>query len=102
LHRTKYDFYCTATFLIKLVSVAGEWKIISFDTIYHKDNIEHLVNSGEIVFRVKYPRESYRCLAFVVETTQGYKVDENLPGWDRPEEAMLILEQARKWVTDSN
>jgi len=98
LYRTKYDFSCNATFLVKLVSVAGEWKIVSFECIYNNDDIATLANLGERGFDMKVKRESYKCLAYVVEKTQGHKLDENLPRWDRPKEAMQVLDEARKWI----
>lgn len=99
MHRIKYDFCCTATFLIKLVRVGTECKIISFECIYNNDDLATLANSGEIiVFRLKCPRENYKCLAFNVEMTKGHKMDENLPGWDRPEGTTLVLDEAWKWV----
>jgi len=94
----KCDFSCNATFLIKLVSVAGEWKIVSFECIYNNDDIATLANLGERRFDMKVKRESYKCLAYVVQKTQGHKLDENLPGWDRPKEAMQVLDEARKWI----
>jgi len=49
---------------------------------------------------LQYPRESCRYLDFSVEKTQGYKMDGNLPGWDRPKEAVMVLKEARKWALE--
>jgi len=100
LHYETYDFCSTATFLIKLVRVGAHWKIISFESIYNTDNIVPLFEDHQMSRypTLTCPRESYRHLHYVVEKTQGYKLDGNLPGWDRPKEALMLLEQARKWT----
>jgi len=103
LHYEKYDFCSTATLLIKLVRVGADWKIISFECIYNTDNIVPLFEDHQTSRypTLTCPRESYRHLHYVVEKTQGYKLDGNLPGWDRPKEALILLEQARKWTVQN-
>lgn len=99
LNRLQYDLTSATTFLIKLVRLEKEWKIISLDCIYDSDNLVPLIYAAENPFSIKFPRQSYRCLAHVLEKTGGYKMDETLPGWDRPADAQTILREARKWAS---
>jgi hypothetical protein len=95
---TEYDTTNSATYIVKLVRVQGEWKIISLECIYDKDNLIPVITPPKEPLKTDFPRESYKCLGFILETIGGYRVGENLPRWDRPEQAVHILEKARDWV----
>src|SRR5271169_6782776 len=95
---TEYDAAISVTFIMKLVRMHREWKIISLECIYDKDNLIPVVTPPKKPLKIDFPRESYKCLGFILETIGGYRLDENLPGWDRPEQAVNILEKARDWV----
>ena len=96
----EYDASSLATFLFKLVRVEGEWKIVSLECVYDKDNFVSVVGGGTPPqpLDIKFPRESYRCLGFILNLLGGYDIDLNLPGYDRPEEAAKFLQLSREWV----
>jgi hypothetical protein len=94
---TQYDMSSSATFIVKLVRFHGDWKIISLECIYDKDNLVPVVNTPKTPLVIDYPRESYKCLGYILGKA-GYTVDPNLPGWDRPSEAQTHLESARHWT----
>ena len=101
LQGCQYDLSSSATFIIKLVRFEGEWKIISLECLYDKDNLVPVVTSHGKVLDIEYPRESYKCLAHVLRIQGGYEVDPTLPGWDNPSEAFSLLSKARRWVTEA-
>jgi len=99
LNGVEYDASSLATFLAKLVRLDGEWKIISLECIYDKDNLIQVVGGGvPHPLDLEFPRESYRCLGYILKVLGGREIDLNLPGYDRPEEAQRILKTAREWV----
>jgi hypothetical protein len=81
--------------MIKLIRLNGEWKLISLECIYGKDNLIPVVTLPTRPLIIDYPRESYKSLAHVLSVTGGYSVDSNLPGWDKPDEAQKLLKDAR-------
>jgi hypothetical protein len=95
----EYDSSSLATFLFKLVRIEGEWKIVSLECVYDKDNFVPVVG-GPISppLDIKFPRESYRCLGYILNLLGGYDIDLNLPGYDRPEEVQRFLQLSRDWV----
>jgi hypothetical protein len=98
LNGTQYDLTSSATFLIKLQRYYEDWKIISLECVYDKDNLIPVINPPAEPLNISFPRESYKCLAYVLENTGGYKVDLDLPGWDNPEEAQKHIQESRNWV----
>jgi hypothetical protein len=100
LNRVEYDASSLVTFLVKLVRLDGEWKIISMECIYAKDNFVPVVGGGhpQEPLDIQFPRESYRCLGFILHALGGYEIDLDLPGYDHPEDAQRILKAAREWV----
>jgi hypothetical protein len=102
LNETEYDLSSSATFLFRLVRVVeGEctdWKIVSLECVYDKDNLVPVINPPKEHLVIEYPRESYKCLATVLEKSGKYEVDAELPGWDRPAEAQAVLLAARNWA----
>ena len=100
LNGAEYDASSLATFMVKLVRLDGEWKIISLECIYDKDNYVPVIGGGtpSEPLNIEFPRESYRCLGFILSLLGGYEIDLDLPGYDRPEEAQRVLKEARAWV----
>lgn len=102
LNGCQYDLSSSATFIIKLVRLNEEWKIISLECLYDKDNLVPVITSPSMnVLGINYPRESYKSLAHVLNVSGGYDIDPDLPGWDRPDAAFALLEQSRSWVRQS-
>jgi len=89
----------SATFIVKLVRLYEVWRIVSLERLYDKDYLIPVVNPPTKPLRIDFPRESYKCLGYLLDKLGGYKVNENLPGWDRPDEAMHLLQKSGDWVT---
>lgn len=97
----EYDMSSSATFIVKLVRVGGDWKIVSLECVYDRDNlvpVQAQKNLPSAPLAIDFPRESYRGLAYVLQKLGGYRIDENLPGFDRAEQALQLLERSRNWV----
>lgn len=95
----EYDSSSLATFLFKLVRIEGEWKIVSLECVYDKDNFVPVVGGAvPTPLDIKFPRASYRCLGYILNLLGGYDIDLNLPGYDRPEEAQRFLQLSREWI----
>src|SRR5437763_12905938 len=82
LNETEYDLSSSATFLFRLVRVVEgqctDWKIISLDCVYDKDNLVPVINAPKEPLVIEYPRKSYKCLATVLEKSGRYEVDVEL------------------------
>ena len=101
LDSIEYDMSSSGTFIVKLLRIGGEWKIVSLECVYDRDNlvpIQAQKNLPSAPLAIDYPRESYKGLAYVLQKLGGYRIDENLPGFDRPEQALQLLERSRNWV----
>jgi len=94
----EYDMTISATFLAKLVQLEGAWKMVSLECLYDKDSLVPVATHPTTSLNVQYSRESYKFLAYVLETVCGYKIDPDLPGFDRPEEVQRLFKEARDWV----
>ncbi|NLI54916.1 MAG: SnoaL-like domain-containing protein [Clostridiales bacterium] len=71
------------------------WKITRLDVIYEKDSlIPSYPANRKPDFRF---RESYANLSRVLEE-EGYRIDLNLPGSDRPELVENLLREAQAWL----
>jgi len=96
-----YDMRSSGTFIVKLIRLSGEWKIVSLECVYDKDNLVPIQAQKSLPggpLEIDFPRESYKGLAYVLQKLGGYRIDENLPGFDRPEKALELLEKSRNWV----
>ena len=47
----------------------------SLDCVYDKDNLVPVINAPKEPLVIEYPRESYKCLATVLEKSGRYEVD---------------------------
>ena len=76
-----------ARFLYRAEKRGGQWRIVGFDAYYMRDELTPAV-PGQIVpvdaKEVASFRPTYRMLSFYLKS-QGFDVDSNLPGEDRPE-----------------
>jgi hypothetical protein len=89
-----------ARFLYRVERRDDRWRLFSFDAIYLRDEIapaifgQSLAVTAESVARF---RKSYRLLSFVL-TSQGYIVNNDLPGDDRPETVAAIMGEIEAWL----
>jgi hypothetical protein len=89
-----------ARFLFRTERRNDRWRIFSFDAIYLRDELapaipgQPLAITAESVARF---RKSYRMLSFVL-TSQGYSVNADLAGDDRPETVAAIMGEIDSWL----
>ena len=89
-----------ALFLYRAEKRQGEWGLISFGAIYRRDELipatpgQSVSIPGEALAGF---RPSYRNLSWSLEQT-GYKVNNDLPGEDRPETVSAIMQEIFGWA----
>lgn len=89
-----------ARFLYRAERREGRWRLKSFDAIYLRDEL-HPAVPGQAVpvtaAQVAGYRSAYRMLSFVL-ANQGYAVNAELPGEDRPDLATALYRELYDWV----
>jgi hypothetical protein len=77
-----------------------EWKILGFDAVYMRDELTPSI-PGQIIAidpeEVKGFRPSYRLMLHYLRS-QGYAVDENLAGEDRPDSVEALNRELFGWA----
>lgn len=98
-----YELVSYTRFISKLEKVGDDWKILTLEPIYDRDTIVPVtpvaptLTNGPMPTFTKGTRESYRCLAWVLDL-RGYKVDMELAGTDRPETVEKLMESYFEWL----
>ena len=78
----------------------GVWRLLSFDCIYMRDELNAAIPGQTIHIdpaEVRDFRPSYRNLAWCLVKT-GYEVDPDLPGEDRPQTVQTIMDEVHAWL----
>ncbi|MER0278991.1 hypothetical protein ABRY18_02255 [Clostridioides difficile] len=91
-------------FLYKTQKIDDIWYIISMDAIYEKDIILPVYQDGDVKISkedIKDYRPSYASLSYML-STDGYKINQELPGIDRPEMVDSLYKDADKWLLDNS
>ena len=89
-----------ARFLYRAERRNGQWRLMRFEAIYMRDELvpaapgERLDVTAEEVAGF---RPAYRLLAYLL-ASQGYEVNPELPGTDRPETVTAILAETDAWL----
>jgi hypothetical protein len=89
-----------ARFVYRVERREEKWGIVSFEAIYMRDELAPAVPGQSVSIDAKdlAPfRPSYRLLSYYL-STQGYKVDAELAGEDRPELARALLREVYDWA----
>ncbi len=89
-----------ARFLYRTERRDQEWRILSFDAIYIRDEFSIAVPGIQVPVResmVAGFRDSYRMLSYLL-STQGCEVNSDLPGEDRPESAAALYQELYQWA----
>lgn len=87
-------------FLYRVERREDRWGIVGFDAIYMRDELTPSIPGQGISIdpnEVKAYRASYRMLSYYL-TTQGYAVDSNLPGEDKPELTEAFNRESYAWA----
>jgi SnoaL-like domain len=78
----------------------GTWGVVAFDAIYMRDELTASIPGRAIAIdldEVRRFRPSYRMLSYYL-ASQGYDVDSNLPGEDRPELVTALTKEINDWA----
>jgi hypothetical protein len=89
-----------ARFLYRTERRAQQWRISGFDAIYHRDELVARIPGQVVPVTAKQlapHRASYRMLSYLL-TTQGYRVNANLPGDDRPDTTAALVQEIFGWA----
>lgn len=87
-------------FLYRVERRNAEWRISGFDAIYIRDEIAPAI-PGQVIpispAEVGSFRPSYRMLSYYLKS-QGFDIDSNLPGEDRPELVNALNREIFGWA----
>ncbi len=89
-----------ARFLYRAEKRDGRWSLTGFEAIYMRDEMASAVPGQPLVIapeEVAGFRRSYRMLSYLL-TSEGYAVNHELPGEDRPETVKAILDDTDAWL----
>lgn len=89
-----------ARFLYRAERRAERWRILSFDAIYVRDEFTTAIPGLSLPIKpadLAGFRSSYRMLSYLL-TTQGYAVNSDLPGEDRPETTAALTREVYGWA----
>ena len=78
----------------------NQWRIIGFDAIYMRDEITTPIPGQTISIdpkELQSYRPSYRMLTYYLKT-QGFSIDSNLPGIDRPDLVQALNDELFAWL----
>jgi hypothetical protein len=89
-----------ARFLFRAERRAARWRLSGFDAIYVRDELTASVPGTSVPVKpadVAGFRPSYRMLSYLLKS-QGYEVNANLPGDDRPETVRALDREIYGWA----
>ena len=76
------------------------WRVFGFDAIYLRDELTPAIPGQSISIdtrELQAFRPTYRLLSYVL-SKQGYAIDPDLPGEDRPESVGALMREAFMWA----
>lgn len=79
---------------------SSRWGLMMFEAIYMRDELAPAIPGQTLVIapdEVRGFRRSYRMLSYLL-SSQGYRVNHELPGEDRPESVAAILAESDGWL----
>jgi hypothetical protein len=89
-----------ARFLYRVERTAAGWKIFGLDVIYVRDEIAPAIPGQPFTIQpsqLEGFRTSYRMLSYVL-AAQGYAVNAELPGDDRPDLVKTVEDEVFQWA----
>ena len=100
LHGVELILSAHARFLYRAEKRGDSWRLMGFDAIYMRDELTPTIPGRSITIdpeAVKSFRPSYRLLAYYM-TSQGYEVDPDLAGEDRPDSVATMNDEIYGWA----
>ena len=100
---TALDCASYGRFISCLERVGTEWKICTLEVIYDKDSLLPVTpdDATKTISLSPGARLSYRCLAWVLEQN-GFAIDQDLPGTDRPGSGEAVLQSCFQWLRNES
>jgi hypothetical protein len=98
------EFHAYARFFSRCVRQDGAWKIFSFEVLWEYDEMKAARPGEKLPFdyaAIVAMRPSYRHMAYL-QTTRGFKVNQNLLGDDRPDELSAFHEGEDAWLAGND
>ena len=89
-----------ARFVYRAERRLDRWGLMGFEAIYLRDEFTTAIPGQSIGITPEATerfRPSYRMLSYLL-TSQGYEVDQTLPGDDRPETGEALIQAAYAWA----
>jgi hypothetical protein len=87
-------------FLYRTEKRGGCWRIVGFDAVYIRDELTSAISGQSVSIdpkEVKSYRPSYGMLSYYLNR-QGFSVDPNLPGEDRPDLVAALNLEIYSWA----
>lgn len=100
LHEVDFILSAHARFLYRAEKRADVWRLMGFDAIYMRDELTPAIPGQSITIEPKSLqgfRPTYRLLAYYM-SSQGYQVDPNLAGEDRPDLVAAMNADVYGWA----
>lgn len=88
--------------IFRTQKIDGQWYIVSFESIYQKDDIIPAFPNAEISIpaeEISQYRKSYGSMIYLMRKA-NFKIDENLPGTDRPDLVEKLYRETDEWLSD--
>ena len=89
-----------ARFLYRAERRDGQWRLSGFDAVYQRDAFTTVIPGASLSITPEALapfRPSYRMLSYLL-ASQGYAVNMDLPGEDRPETAQALYDELYGWA----
>lgn len=89
-----------ARFLYRAERRDGRWRLSGFDAVYQRDAFTTVIPGASLSITPEELapfRPSYRMLSYLL-ASQGYVVNMDLPGEDRPETARALYDELYGWA----
>jgi SnoaL-like domain len=87
-------------FIYRVERRRGAWGIVGFDAVYMRDELTTALPGQSVKIdpkQVQGFRPSYRMLSYYL-ASQGYDIDANLPGEDRPDLVDTLTKEIEDWA----
>lgn len=100
LHGIEFILSAHARFLYRAEKRSDDWRLMGFDAIYMRDELTPAIPGQTITIdpqSLEGFRPTYRLLAYYM-SSQGYKVDPNLAGEDRPDLVAAMNNEVYGWA----
>jgi hypothetical protein len=100
LQETEMVLLIYSRFVYRAEEREGQWRIISFDAIYLRDELTPAIPGHSISLdlgELRAFRPSYRLVAYVL-SKQGYTIAPDLPGEDQPETIRPLMREIFDWA----